>query len=42
MPAPAPLPLRGQPAAATPSYLPPPDEQPGLADYAPSSFNPLI
>lgn len=42
MPAPAPLPLRGQPAEAAPSYLPPPDEQPGLADYAPSSFNPLI
>lgn len=28
--------------AGAPSYLPPPDEQPGLADYAPSSFNPLI
>lgn len=41
-PAPAPLPLRSKPAPAAPSYLPPPDEQPGLADYAPSSFNPLI
>ena len=42
MPAPAPLPLRSKPAAAVPSYLPEPDEAPGLADYAPSSFNPLI
>ena len=42
IPAPVPLPLRSKPAAAMPSYLPEPDEAPGLADYAPSSFNPLI